>query len=324
MSFQHYQVLNLEQTNRLLSRVNLAGYFKNQAFEVIGLNPQRMGQQIAQQQTATGIEQAMNASYAQTEQYFTQHSDYLMPRVHQMRTDLAQFYHSQKPSLRLQYITTNDEKVNFQINGTDLLMRDFNIFCTTKTNQRQVMEQLRSLAMNNNTTGASIYDLGNVIKSESVAELTGVLKDAEQKNIAQKQAEMQQQQQMQQELLASQERQKQMDLQFKSDEAEKDRQNDVLVAEIRAAGYGAMMDLNENKVSDFNDSMKEIRQSDQYREQMSFKREQEINKSSMNTQKIELERQRLQTQREIADKQLEVARENKNKYDVAKKDKKSK
>jgi hypothetical protein len=324
MSFQHYQVLNLEQTNRLLSRIQLATYFKNQAFEVIGLNPQRMGQQIAQQQTATGIEQAMNASYAQTEQYFTQHSDYLMPRVHQMRTDLAQFYHSQKPSLRLQYITTNDEKVNFQINGTDLLMRDFNIFCTTKTNQRQVMEQLRSLAMNNNTTGASIYDLGNVIKSESVAELTGVLKDAEQKNIAQKQAEMQQQQQMQQELLASQERQKQMDLQFKSDEAEKDRQNDVLVAEIRAAGYGAMMDLNENKVSDFNDSMKEIRQSDQYREQMSFKREQEINKSSMNTQKIELERQRLQTQREIADKQLEVARENKNKYDVAKKDKKSK
>jgi hypothetical protein len=324
MSFQHYQVLNLEQTNRLLSRIQLATYFKNQAFEVIGLNPQRMGQQIAQQQTATGIEQAMNASYAQTEQYFTQHSDYLMPRVHQMRTDLAQFYHSQKPSLRLQYITTNDEKVNFQINGTDLLMRDFNIFCTTKTNQRQVMEQLRSLAMNNNTTGASIYDLGNVIKSESVAELTGVLKDAEQKNIAQKQAEMQQQQQMQQELLASQERQKQMDLQFKSDEAEKDRQNDVLVAEIRAAGYGAMMDLNENKVSDFNDSMKEIRQSDQYREQMSFKREQEINKSSMNAQKIELERQRLQTQREIADKQLEVARENKNKYDVAKKDKKSK
>ena len=126
LNFQHYQVLNLEQTNRLLSRVNLATYFKNQAFEVVGLNQQRMGQQIAQQQTATGVEQAMNASYAQTEQYFTQHSDYLMPRVHQMRTDLAQYYHSKKPSLRLQYITGNDEKINFQMNGTDLLMRDFN------------------------------------------------------------------------------------------------------------------------------------------------------------------------------------------------------
>lgn len=324
LSFQHYQVLNLEQTNRLLSRINLATYFKNQAFEVIGLNPQRMGQQIAQQQTATGIEQAMNASYAQTEQYFIQHSDYLMPRVHQMRTDLAQYYHSKKPSLRLQYITTNDEKVNFQINGTDLLMRDFNIFCTTKTNQRSIMEQLRSLAINNNTTGASIYDLGNVIKAESIAELTGVLKEAEQKTQAQKQAEMEQQQQMQTQMLESQERQKQMDLQFKADEAEKNRQNDVLVAEIRAAGYGAMMDINKNQESDFNDSMKEIRQSEQYREQMSFKREQEVNKSAMNSQKLDLERQRLQTQKEIADKQLQVARENKNKYDVQKKDKKSK
>jgi hypothetical protein len=307
-----------------LSRINLATYFKNQAFEVIGLNPQRMGQQLSVQQTATGVEQAMNASYAQTEQYFIQHSDYLMPRVHQMRTDLAQYYHSKKPSLRLQYITTNDEKVNFQINGTDLLMRDFNIFCTTKTNQRSIMEQLRSLAINNNTTGASIYDLGNVIKAESIAELTGVLKEAEQKSMAQKQAEMQQQQQMQQELLASQERQKQMDLEFKADEAEKNRQKDILVAEIRASGYGAMMDIDKNMESDFDQNMKDIRQSEQYREQMNFKREQEVNKTAMGTQKMELERERLQAQREIADKQLQVARENKNKYDVQKKDKKSK
>ena len=322
LNFQHYQVLNLEQTNRLLSRINLATYFKNQAFEVIGLNPERMGQQIAQQQTATGVEQAMNASYAQTEQYFIQHSDYLMPRVHQMRTDLAQYYHSKKPSLRLQYITGNDEKINFQINGTDLLMRDFNIFCTTKTNQRSVMEQLRQIALNNNTTGASIFDLGNVIKSESIAELTGVLKQAEEKANSQKQAEMQQQQQMQQELLASQERQKQMDLQFKSDEAERNRQNDIVIAEIRAAGYGSMMDLNENKQSDFQDALAKIQQQDNYREQMSFKREQEVNKSATSSQKLQIEREKLAAQKEIADKQLQVAKENKNKYDVSSKKKK--
>ena len=322
LNFQHYQVLNLEQTNRLLSRINLATYFKNQAFEVIGLNPERMGSQIAQQQTATGIEQAMNASYAQTEQYFIQHSDYLMPRVHQMRTDLAQYYHSKKPSLRLQYITGNDEKINFQINGTDLLMRDFNIFCTTKTNQRSIMEQLRQIALNNNTTGASIFDLGNVIKSESIAELTGVLKNAEEKANAQKQAEMQQQQQMQQELLASQERQKQMDLEFKSDEADKNRQNDIVIAEIRAAGYGSMMDLNENKQSDFQDALAKIQQQDNYKEQISFKREQEVNKSANNSQKLQIEREKLAAQKEIADKQLQVAKENKNKYDVSSKKKK--
>ena len=315
LNFQHYQVLNLEQTNRLLSRVNLATYFKNQAFETIGLNPQRMGASIAQQ-TATGVEQAMNASYAQTEQYFIQHSDNLMPRVHEMRTDLAQYYHANKPNIRLQYITGTDEKVNFEMNGTDFLMRDLNIFCTTKTNSRAIMEQLKSLAVNNNTMGASIYDLGNVIKSESIAELTGVLKKAEEKTNGQKQAEMQQQQQMQTEMLESQEKQKQMEMQFRAEQADLDRQTELTVAQIRAAGYGAGSDINQNQMSDYQDAMEGIQKQDNYQDTMNFKREQEINKTSTNQQKLNIERDKLQTQERIADKQLQIARENKNKYDV--------
>ena len=316
LNFQHYQVLNLEQTNRLLSRINLAQYFKNQAFEVIGLNPQRMGQQIAQQQTATGVEQAMNASYAQTEQYFIQHSDNLMPRVHQMRTDLAQYYHSRKPSVRLQYITSMDEKVNFQMNGTDLLMRDFNIFCSTKTNSRAIMEQMKQLVMNNNTMGASIYDLGNVLKSESIAELTNVLKQAEEKTNAQRQQEAQNQQQMQQELLASQERQKEMELQYKSEQADLDRQNDILIAEIRAAGYGSMVDIDKNLQSDYQDAMNKIQQQENYQQQMNLKREDQVNKNALSQQQLNLKRQELQTRERIANAQIEVAKTNKNKYDV--------
>ena len=323
LNFNHYQVLNLEQTNRLLSRINLAKYFKTEAFAVIGLNDQRMGMQIAQQQTATGVEQAANASYAQTEQYFIQHSDNLMPRVHQMRTDLAQYYLSKKPSIRLQYITSADEKVNFQMNGTDLLMRDLNIFCTTKTNTRSIMEQLKQLAIQNNATGASIYDLGNIIKAESIAELTGVLKASEEKVNAQRQEEQQHQQKMQQEQLASEEKQKQMDLQWKAEQAELDRENDVKVAEIKAAGYGSMVDINENKVSDYQDALDKINQQQQHTDSMNLKRESEMTKRQQGQAKIDVERQRLQAQQDIAQKQLEIARVNKNKYDSAKsKDKK--
>jgi hypothetical protein len=237
------------------------------------------------------------------------------PRVHQMRTDLAQYYHSKKPSVRLTYITSKDEKVNFEVNGTDLLLRDLNIFCTTKTNSRSIMEQLKQLALNNNTTGASIYDLGNVVKSESIAELTGVLKAAEEKTMSQKQQDQQAQQQMQQEMLASQERQKQMEIQYRAEQAELDRQNDITIAEIRAAGYGSVVDINQNKQSDYQDALEKIRQDQNYREQMNLKREQIVNQKQMGTSKLDLEREKLQSQREIADKQLEIARENKNKYD---------
>jgi len=318
LNFQHYQVLSLEQTNRLMSRTQLANYFKNQAFESIGINMQRMGGTL-EQQTATGVQASLESSYAQTEIYFIQHSDYLMPRVHEMRTDLAQYYHSNKPSIRLQYITSADEKINFQINGTTLLLRDLNIFSTTKANHRQILEQMKQLAMTNNTTGATIYDLGNILKSDNIAEVTRILKDAETKQMNIKQSEMQQMQQMKEQEIQARQQEAMMKMEFEKEESEKDRQSDITVAEIRAAGYGSMQDINKNEVSDFQDALKDIRETDRYREQMNVKRESEINKGAMHQDKMGIERERLQTQREVAEKQLQIARENKNKYDVPKK-----
>jgi len=274
-----------------------------------------MGQQIGQQ-TATGIEQSINASYNQTEVYFVQHSDNLMPRVHQMRTELAQYYHSTKPSVRLQYITSNDEKVNFQLNGTDLLLRDLNIFCSTKTNSRAVMDQLKSLALNNNTTGASIYDLGNIIKADSISELTNVLKKSEEKANNIRQQQQQHEQEMQQQQLEAAQKQELARQQYESQEKDKDRQARIVEAEIRAAGFGATSDINQNQMSDYQDALSRIQQQQNYTDSTNLKREQEVNKNRFNEQKLNIEREKLAAQQEIANKQLEIARVNKNKYDV--------
>jgi hypothetical protein len=314
LNFQHFQKLDLSQTERLMSRIQLANHFKQQAYEVIGVNPQRMGQQLSQM-TATGIEQATASSYAQTEVFFIQHCDYLMPRVHQMRTDLAQYYNATKPSARLSYTTTADEKVNFEINGTDLLMRDLNIYCSTTANHRAVLEQLKGMAMQNNTTGASIYDLGKIVQSDSIAELNNALRSSEDKQTNQKQQEIQQQQQMQQEQIKSQQETEKMKIDAQMAEKEKDRQRDILVAEIRAAGYGAAVDVNKNEMSDYADAMKEIRSSDQYQQQTDIQREKQSNENIRQSQKMDVEREKIQAQKEIADKQLQVARENKNKFD---------
>tara|TARA_R100000654_G_scaffold10947_1_gene23873 strand:+ start:10118 stop:12877 length:2760 start_codon:yes stop_codon:yes gene_type:complete len=315
LNFQHFQKLDLEQTNRLMSRIQLSNYFKQQAYETIGVNPQRMGQQLSQM-TATGVEQAANASYAQTEMYFIQHSDYLMPRVHQMRTDLAQYYHSNNPSKRLTYLTNKEEKVNFEIEGTEMLLRELNIFCTTTANHRAVLEQLKQLAMNNNTTGASIYDLGQIIQSDSVAELSHVLKDSQDKQEKQKQEEMQQAQQMQQQQTQAQQQMQQTKLDAEAAEAEKERQKDILIAEIRAAGYGSMVDIDKNQMNDYRDAMSEIRKSEQYTQQTNIQRQKLSDDMVKHSQKMSIEEQRIQAQREVADKQLQIARENKNKYDV--------
>ena len=313
-NFNHYQTLNMEQTGRLMSRIQLANYFKQQAFDAIGINAQRLGGAIGQE-TATGITQALNQSYAQTEIYFTQHADQLMPRVHQMRTDLAQYYNSTKPSVRLSYMTSAAEKINFTIEGTNLLLRDFNVFATTKTNHRSVLEQLKQLAIQNNTSGASIYDLGNIIKSQSVAEVTDILKDAETKTQMQRQEEMQQQREMQEQQFQAASEEQRLKREYEAMEAEKERENNINVAEIKAAGYGSMSDINENKVSDYQDAMKDIRRERESQGKMNFAREQASIKNSNEGAKLQMKREEMAAKREIADKQLQIARENKNKYD---------
>jgi len=322
-NFNHYQTLNMEQTGRLMSRIQLANYFKQQCFDAIGINPQRLGGAVSAQ-TATGVVNAMQQSYAQTEIYFVQHSDHLMPRVHQMRTDLAQFYNSTNPSVRLSYISSEAQKVNFTINGTDLLLRDFNVFATTKTNHRAILEQLKQMALTNNTTGASIYELGNIVKADSIAGVTDILKDSETRIQAQRQQDMQQQQQMQQEQLQAKAQEEQMKLQAEQMENDKDRQNDLTIAEIRAAGYGSMSDVNENKVSDYQDAMKDIRETTQYREQANLKRTEMTQKGVLEQSRLSVEREKISADKQIANTKLEIARENKNKYDVQSSDKKKK
>lgn len=318
LAFQHYQKLDLEQTNRLMSRIQLAQYFKGQAFETIGITPQRMGQQLGQTNTATGIEQAVAGSYAQTEMYFIQHSDYLMPRVQQMRTDLAQYYNSTKPSLRLRYITNTEESKNFEMNGTELLLRDINVFCTTKANHRAVLEQLKGLALNNNTSGASIFDLGNIIKSDSIAEVDGILKESDAKMQKQRQEQMQHEQQMQEQALKAKQDEARQKMEFEAAENAKDRQARIVEAEIRSAGYGSMQDLNENKQSDYADMLGQIQKTQQYQDSAGLQREKESNRMQENSSKLQLEKEKLNVQKQIADTQLAIAMENKNKFDVKK------
>ena len=172
------------------------------------------------------------------------------------------------------------------------------------------------MALTNNTTGASIYDLGNIIKADSIAEVTDILKDAETKQLAMRQQEMQQQQQMQQQQLQAKAEEEKMKLEFEANENDKERQKDLLVAEIKSAGYGAMQDIDQNQMSDYRDAVRDLKQTEQYQSQMEVKREKISTDKNIANQRMQIERERLITQRDVANKNLQIARTNKNKYDM--------
>lgn len=312
-SFQHFQAINLEQTNRLMSRIQLANYFKMEAFQTVGITPERLGN-IAARESATGIEQSLAMSYSQTEKYFIQHAEYLMPRVHEMRTDLAQYYHTTNPSKRLTYLTSNAEKINFEINGDDLLLKDINVYVTTKVNQKEVLEKLKMLALNNNTSGANIYDLAQIIKADTLSEVEDTVQLVENKMNKVRQEQMAHEQKMNQDQLEAAAKEKELERQYKELEAEKERAKDIHVATIRAGGY-QVNDLDNNNQVDFLDVVK-VSDAKYQKEQDRLDKQQARTQEAVERDKDRnLKREELAVRKKISDNQLKQAKENKNRYD---------
>jgi hypothetical protein len=210
------------------------------------------------------------------------------------------------------------------MNGTDLLLRDLNIFATTKANQRAILEQMKNLAVSNNTAGATIYDLGTIMQTESMGELTNSLKAIDRKTTAQRQEEQQHAQQMQEQEMQTRLQEKQMQLDHDMQEKEKDRRKDILIAEIKSAGYGAMEDINANQQSDYLDALGQIQKSEQFQETMGLQNSKETNRMTNDREKAQIEREKMQTQIKLKQTDLEIARENKNKFDNKKPDTKKK
>lgn len=309
--FGNLQSIDASQTQRLLGRVQLSNHFRQEAYLAIGVTQERMGS-VNSQQTATGTQVSVNNSYAQTEKYFIQHSDWLMPRVYELMINAAQYYNSKNPSSRLSYITEKGDQVLFDTEQLSLLPRDINVFCTTDFKARQLKEKLEGLALNNNTTGATIFDLGAVLHANTPSEIMEALYEVDQRTQQQRQQEMQHDQEMQQQLLDAENQKVADERMFEAEENDKDRQARLLEAQIKAAGYGAQSDVDQNSQSDYMDSLKFIQGQKEYQDTMGFEREKEINKLSIEQQKLNAKREELRNRKEMKMIDYKIAKENKN------------
>jgi hypothetical protein len=305
-----FQKIDMSQHERIMSKIRQAQWIKEEALSSIGLNPQRMGTPIEQTQTATGIEQAIAASYAQTEQYFIQHSDELMPRVHQMRTDLAQFYQSTNPSIRLQYVTKEDEKVMFMLNGEELIGRDINVTCHTRVGMRNILENIKQMMLKDNTTGSTLWDRIRTIKADDMVDLENGLKAMENRYEKEQAEKSQQEQQAQQ---AEQEHQAQMQQQAQQYEAEQkqlDRDARIQEAQIRAAGFSGAVDIDDNKQNDYMDNLKFIQGQSEHSDKMNLEKDKYLVNTRLKENEQQIQLRKLEEQAKRTNAMTQVAKIN--------------
>lgn len=186
-SFNQYTALDLTRTQEIQSRYSLASQLKQECWELIGMNRQRLGGALATE-TATANQNALVQSFAQTEPYFAAH-EYVLNQVYQALIDAAQYVEGNKPLSTVRYIADNGEQVFLEVAGSDIKLRDLKVFVTSRSEDQQLLNQFRQLAQPMLQNGASVYDISVLYTTNSLRQMQQIFKD-----LKEKQSEMQAQQ----------------------------------------------------------------------------------------------------------------------------------
>lgn len=337
-SFSHFQVIDLDESARILNRFKIAEIFETFALKQVGITPQRLGSVMASE-TATGVQQAVNQSYAQTETYFTRFYSYLK-RCMQMNLDIAQFCAVRERDITLSYITSDMSKEVIKIQGDELLGKMFGLYVVDSQEVVRQLETIRSLMLNNPNSGAELDDLATAILSNSVAEIKTQLKTSvarKYKNIEEQRAH---ESDMNQQQIQAQQEMEQIRIAKEDERLDKNLANQRYIAEIKALGFAKNNDMNENDIHDALEIQKFNQQINKDSEDILFRQQQEgnrqMNESSkilQSEKKLALEQEKLSNERskqkldhdlklkelKVKEKDIEakkfIAVKNKNKYD---------
>jgi hypothetical protein len=314
------QVLPLSTVQEAQLYFQLGQQIKWEAGELIGITRNRLGQNRASE-TATGINQAIAYSEAQTEKYFEQHSN-LMQRVRQRMLDAAQYYSTFQESSRATYMNEKDENVFLEIEGMENLLPHYNIYLVSRANVRAALQTITQFLQSNNTLEIKASAQIQALVEQSVPKLMDLIRQGEIEAVQREEAQREHDEQMQQQQIEAAQAAQEADLAFKADQAERDRQADIEVAHIRALG-GLQSDNNMNSVIDAKENLDDLFRNQELadkrqgeKDALNQKRQADYDKNMVQREKNSVE---LQKAKIAADAALAVAKENKTAAELKKK-----
>lgn len=314
-SFNQFRDIDLTRTQEIQSRYTLAQQIKNECWELVGMSRQRMGA-VTSSESATGVNTAVQQSYAQTEPLFVAH-EYVMGQLYQAIIDAALYVESAKPQSTLSYITSEGESAFVQVNGSDLKFRDLKVFLTNRPEDTQMFNELRSLSQAIIQNGGTLYDVIELYSTKSMREMKKVFKDLRDRQQQMQDQQMQQQQQQieqQKEIAAAQMEHAQLikdqEIANENYQNELDRINKKEIAIIAAEAKGGLPDTDENAVPDVLEMTNLMNQQTKLTKDYEAKMADIQSKSVQTAQKLKIEQEKLNVARENMKNDLEIAKLN--------------
>jgi hypothetical protein len=274
---------------------------------------------VTASESATGVNTAVQQSYAQTEPLFIAH-EYVMGQLYQAIIDAALYVESKKPQSTLSYITSEGESAFVSVNGSDLKFRDLKVFLTNRPEDTQMFNELRQLAQPLMQNGGSLYDVIELYSTKSMREMKKVFKTLRDKQDAMQQQQLQiQQQQTDQQAQIAQAQMQQAQIQKEQDIANDNYQNELdrinkkeialINAEAKSMGMG-LSDVDESGTPDVLEISKLAAEQSKASREFDAKMADINSKNRLAAEKLSVEREKLKVARENQANDLAIAKEN--------------
>lgn len=327
-SANSYTILDASETDRILAKFEIAARIEQQAYKQIGITDARLGQ-IQASTTATGVEQSVNNSYAQTESYFEKFYNYKR-RVLQANVEIAQFVYSKKKDVTLMYTMSDLSRGYVEITDPDLILRELGVYPTFSQEIARQLETIKQLAIQNNTANIPLSALAQMITLNDTKAVINAIKEAETNMQKQQQAAEEAKQQQIEMQLQAQAQEKQEDRAFEAEQNEADRQNKLQIETLRGianeSSFTPDVDLTDKLIAQRDLSLRESEAThNRFLQQQQF-----INQRLADSEKSKMEKQKMQHDKKLKEfdaklkKQTEetkleqVVKQNKNQEKLAK------
>lgn len=322
-----FTATDMDLTKHMMAKLELSKAIKYEALEKVGLNLPRMGAPVSQE-TATGIEQSVSASYAQTETWFDKFSKF-QKRSSELHLNVAQYMKKEGIDGSVNYVDS-DKMRNF-INMSDpyLPMRRFRITLENNSKRRSELELIKQVYLNDNTIDKNLEAVAEVVASDSISKIKTIArKGREIAEMQQQQANLQEQEMIKLKEAAETERET-IKHQFEMQQIELKGKIDLHKQAILAMGFAEDKDMNNNGVPDVIEEAKLALEELKTQVDINNKDADRLDKQLENERtarfkqaELDLKAKDIEMQKYKADKTLEVARENQTKAEISKNKKK--
>jgi hypothetical protein len=317
-TFNNFSVHSITYMQEINTRVQLAEFYKSKAFETIGINPQ-MSMEPTKYETATGVRQSAEASFAQLSDILTDFGDGNRNTL-ELHLSVAQYAQSNKKDISLMY-TKSDASIEFlKLQDPEFPLRRIGLIPSADSKKRKELEEFKAYLRNTNTLGADTLEIAKLIGSDAMSELIEIAAKSREERQAQQEQEHQRQLQLQQQKSQADQQLEAEQWERQEISNERDRQARKEIELIDATGRATSKDANSASFDEIEQRRDEFlqkensanRQAEKDMKELKHKEKTTDRQFALQMEKLKLQAKQLEQRQKESRTKLEIAYANKN------------